>query len=118
MIRRPPRSTRTDTLFPYTTLFRSPITGINVISKIVLGGDGNHYLMVYSPDNTTDYDGVRLTLTFSGLNVTVASNLRLNIYHAFALDSTPSCGVSSFADLGQASEIGRASCRERLCQSV
>src|SRR3546814_10476189 len=35
MIRRPPRSTRTDTLFPYTTLFRSrsrpmphPVTGI------------------------------------------------------------------------------------------
>src|SRR3546814_18061043 len=26
MIRRPPRSTLTDTLFPYTTLFRSPIT--------------------------------------------------------------------------------------------
>src|SRR3546814_7136263 len=25
MRRRPPRSTRTDTLFPYTTLFRSPI---------------------------------------------------------------------------------------------
>src|SRR3546814_7200514 len=29
MIRRPPRSTRTDTLFPYTTLFRSPY-GIGV----------------------------------------------------------------------------------------
>src|SRR3546814_1564394 len=27
MIRRPPRSTRTDTLFPYTTLFRSPDLG-------------------------------------------------------------------------------------------
>src|SRR3546814_16723327 len=26
MIRRPPRSTRTDTLFPYTTLFRSGLT--------------------------------------------------------------------------------------------
>src|SRR3546814_1395764 len=26
MIRRPPRSTRTDTLFPYTTLFRSLVT--------------------------------------------------------------------------------------------
>src|SRR3546814_6282235 len=26
MIRQPPRSTRTDTLFPYTTLFRSHIT--------------------------------------------------------------------------------------------
>src|SRR3546814_4089683 len=27
MIRRPPRSTRTDTLFPYTTLFRSGAAG-------------------------------------------------------------------------------------------
>src|SRR3546814_18486788 len=27
MIRRPPRSTRTDTLFPYTTLFRSKLEG-------------------------------------------------------------------------------------------
>src|SRR3546814_5498848 len=26
MMRRPPRSTRTDTLFPYTTLFRAPST--------------------------------------------------------------------------------------------
>src|SRR3546814_6289193 len=30
MIRRPPRSTRTDTLFPYTTLFRSPGWAYNV----------------------------------------------------------------------------------------
>src|SRR3546814_5992489 len=29
MIRRPPRSTRTDTLFPYTTLFRSVCNAIN-----------------------------------------------------------------------------------------
>src|SRR3546814_13912220 len=28
MIRRPPRSTRTDTLFPYTTLFRSGFRGM------------------------------------------------------------------------------------------
>src|SRR3546814_10654093 len=28
MIRRPPRSTRTDTLFPYTTLFRSTSSAI------------------------------------------------------------------------------------------
>src|SRR3546814_610926 len=34
MIRRPPRSTRPDTLFPYTTLFRS----INRVSKTVKGG--------------------------------------------------------------------------------
>src|SRR3546814_18192410 len=28
MIRRPPRSTRTYTLFPYTTLFRSPVASV------------------------------------------------------------------------------------------
>src|SRR3546814_9852057 len=28
MLRRPPRSTRTDTLFPYTTLFRSAAAGV------------------------------------------------------------------------------------------
>src|SRR3546814_5246044 len=34
MIRRPPRSTRTDTLFPYTTLFRSPDRRIGVAGQI------------------------------------------------------------------------------------
>src|SRR3546814_9457451 len=38
MIRRPPRSTRTDTLFPYTTLFRSLNSGVVPIS-IQWGGD-------------------------------------------------------------------------------
>src|SRR3546814_4713318 len=33
MIRRPPRSTRTDTLFPYTTLFRS-----NAVHHALVGG--------------------------------------------------------------------------------
>src|SRR3546814_7976191 len=33
MIRRPPRSTRTDTLFPYTTLFRS----LGAIARLVIG---------------------------------------------------------------------------------
>src|SRR3546814_19978446 len=35
MIRRPPRSTRTDTLFPYTTLFRSKGDGDYHISWLV-----------------------------------------------------------------------------------
>src|SRR3546814_19638351 len=37
MIRRPPRSTRTDTLFPYTTLFRSA----NSICEPLLGYNGS-----------------------------------------------------------------------------
>src|SRR3546814_12413778 len=35
MIRRPPRSTRTDTLFPYTTLFRSPIDDVEIALRSV-----------------------------------------------------------------------------------
>src|SRR3546814_5508364 len=48
MIRRPPRSTRTDTLFPYTTLFRSgnatvasysiPIDAVTSKTYVVFGG--------------------------------------------------------------------------------
>src|SRR3546814_1780948 len=32
MIRRPPRSTRTDTLFPYTTLFRSRVAPMQTLN--------------------------------------------------------------------------------------
>src|SRR3546814_17812884 len=38
MIRRPPRSTRTDTLFPYTTLFRSHARWTGGLHP----DDGNH----------------------------------------------------------------------------
>src|SRR3546814_11392910 len=47
MIRRPPRSTRTDTLFPYTTLFRSMVDHLVVPGDLALvdqdgeGCDGN-----------------------------------------------------------------------------
>src|SRR3546814_13415267 len=34
MIRRPPRSTRTDTLFPYTTLFRSHLDPAHAIGGV------------------------------------------------------------------------------------
>src|SRR3546814_2517764 len=37
MIRRPPRSTRTDTLFPYTTLFRS-LRGAPRLAGLVVSG--------------------------------------------------------------------------------
>src|SRR3546814_10259638 len=39
MIRRPPRSTRTDTLFPYTTLFRS-LLGCRLVARIA--GPNSH----------------------------------------------------------------------------
>src|SRR3546814_14826471 len=42
MIRRPPRATRTDTLFPYTTLFRSQVEPSGASLAALDGGlDGN-----------------------------------------------------------------------------
>src|SRR3546814_5766773 len=40
MIRRPPRSTRTDTLFPYTTLFRSVLPADCDTEDNTVGADG------------------------------------------------------------------------------
>src|SRR3546814_7559850 len=47
MIRRPPRSTRTDTLFPYTTLFRSNAFSLSVHNTVsslfsIARGDRTH----------------------------------------------------------------------------
>src|SRR3546814_18159533 len=66
MIRRPPRSTRTDTLFPYTTLFRS-VGGARVttLKTAVWADDVTHGVRattlrfgVYADDHT---HGVRAT---------------------------------------------------------
>src|SRR3546814_14137115 len=42
MIRRPPRSTRTDTLFPYTTLFRSDASDLVAVGRHRVGVPGEH----------------------------------------------------------------------------
>src|SRR3546814_4335779 len=47
MIRRPPRSTRTDTLFPYTTLFRSIQTKETAWYRFLSSDDS------YDPDRVT-----------------------------------------------------------------
>src|SRR3546814_1056574 len=48
MLRRPPRSTRTDTLFPYTTLFRSPCSRRQITSIGML------VAMPHSIENSTN----------------------------------------------------------------
>src|SRR3546814_8028089 len=56
MIRRPPRSTRTDTLFPYTTLFRSPD-----VDKIFARNDDSAALPLARSNATHLKSGSRLT---------------------------------------------------------
>src|SRR3546814_10615088 len=68
MIRRPPRSTRTDTLFPYTTLFRSVVKQfVNAFHPRLMGLTGNQeavdgalksyrvYARKVGPEEATDY---------------------------------------------------------------
>src|SRR3546814_4802887 len=53
MIRRPPRSTRTDTLFPYTTLFRSHDLGVLVEA----GGEAERIAEGEAPERAGE-DGI------------------------------------------------------------
>src|SRR3546814_2709218 len=54
MIRRPPRSTRTDTLFPYTTLFRSLLVLLRLVQGFSTGGEyggAATFMAEYAPDD-------------------------------------------------------------------
>src|SRR3546814_20091697 len=90
MTRRPPRSTRTDTLFPYTTLFRS------------VGSVGDSY------DNA-------LAETINGLYKAEVIHRRGPWRSFEAVEYVTLEWVDWFNNRRQ---IGRASCRERVCQYV
>src|SRR3546814_14417702 len=103
MIRRPPRSTRTDTLFPYTTLFRSPVllmSALNLEFWISLR------------------DFFDLSPVAQQIHRLQEAGRPIAIYGAYG-------GEFGFAGRLEAPlarlaspEIGRASCRERVCQYV
>src|SRR3546814_6016984 len=57
MIRRPPRSTRTDTLFPYTTLFRSLLADIVVQLQRLLFSQFNDSPAVVAGGHTENREG-------------------------------------------------------------
>src|SRR3546814_18857172 len=61
MIRRPPSSTRTDTLVPYTTLFRSPVllaAWLGQIERVVLGAH-DEAVLVAGGDELGHLEGER-----------------------------------------------------------
>src|SRR3546814_20599549 len=73
MIRRPPRSTRTDTLFPYTTLFRSSQTAPAAVPapaapaspvelKDVIERDPNYVIGISYPPHINQYPGLAAEL--------------------------------------------------------
>src|SRR3546814_5252182 len=78
MIRRPPRSTRTDTLFPYTTLFRSRCAGLSRGNKVQRIAD--------APNNSTENTNhVRLEIARSEEHTSELQSLMRISYAVFCL---------------------------------
>src|SRR3546814_7859422 len=110
MIRRPPRSTRTDTLFPYTTLFRSPLL-IHGVAKGKAAQERVRWLMDkcgLSPDMIDRYPH-----EFSGgqrQRICIARALALNPKVLVADDSVSALDVSIRAQFVNLllDQIGRA----------
>src|SRR3546814_17542782 len=66
MIRRPPRSTRTDTLFPYTTLFRSQLeVGQHVARLANVARARNELLQGNRLDHGCSPDGMKAQVTIT-----------------------------------------------------
>src|SRR3546814_1452898 len=66
MIQRPPRSTRTDTLFPYTTLFRSKQTIEIAPLAYMRGRTLNHAFVILDDAQNTTPEQMKLFLTRIG----------------------------------------------------
>src|SRR3546814_15708399 len=103
MIRRPPRSTRTHTLFPCTTLFRSS-AGWDTTASELRERFGFQQVRLLN-----DYAALALGLE----HLKEADRLRIGPARPAARGACAVLGPGS--GLG---EIGRASCRERVCPSV
>src|SRR3546814_12276866 len=124
MIRRPPRSTRTDTLFPYTTLFRSSDKRDYLREEqmpiCTIGEDGEHgdisFTNLRGSDHALDFGVISLS----------AQGYRYRSTRTVAPEPpmTPVEGGNERSLLAarlaalSIAKIGRASCREGECKYV
>src|SRR3546814_1678827 len=133
MIRRPPRSTRTDTLFPYTTLFRSSCNGDAIMANAVKGeaslkaGD-KEYTLVMSVNALCEAEDV-LGMATDEILARYSSGLSVKLLRGLiwaALQTNHPCTVDEAGEIIEAAgvpyvkpaKIGRASCGERVFQYV
>src|SRR3546814_11334408 len=115
MIRRPPRSTRTDTLFPYTTLFRSFWILNDIIwrkSNPMPNFKGTrftnaHETLIWASQG----EDAKYTFNYKAMKTL---NDELQMRSDWVL---PICGGQERLKRN-GTKIGRAACRERVCKYV
>src|SRR3546814_20101539 len=107
MIRRPPRSTRTDTLFPYTTLFRSWASGQLGTPK----DPKFHHLQ-----DAAGSLSLKLRYRLSSFDTHASPRtLKQPVHHWDPTTHIPGSFAAGFEGPG---ELGRASGRESVCRYV
>src|SRR3546814_13111603 len=121
MIRRPPRSTRTDTLFPYTTLFRSHAALEGADGRAVLDTEaaiGLDFALIVDPGNTELDSALWFDQAFqqSVLGIArVAFNERPQTMHHF-VDGLHELGLVRIAGRSEERRVGKecvSTCRSR-----
>src|SRR3546814_13730518 len=108
IIRLPPRSTRTDTLFPYTTLFRSHRLSFHSGARGPFGQRGGGVVLIPPIERIAQTGS-----TNADLLARLAGGEHVGEGHWLVADRQN----AGRGRLGRA-EIGRASCRERVWQDV
>src|SRR3546814_18881040 len=118
MIRRPPRSTRTDTLFPYTTLFRSvDWIALSFVqrpedvaeARKLIGGRASLLAKIEKPSALD-----RLEEIFELADAVMVARGDLGV--ELPPEQVPPLQKRIVQTARR--KIGRASCRERVCQYV
>src|SRR3546814_14114309 len=110
MIRRPPRSTRTDTRLPYTTLCRSGVDHGEQPARALVREVAEECGLVCVPGELLDVDDVHFTGT--------APNGRHEDFHGVHLIFADTVAEGAVPRVVEVDEIGRATCRARVCQYV
>src|SRR3546814_17134525 len=119
MFRRPPRSTRTATLFPYTTLFRSP--EFTKLPAQITGGAAQIAMQAVAIDpELLCRAGHQLaepesTLGAQGHRIVPAL---LDQHRVHEADRKTGLARNALPKRVQNAQIGRATCRASVCPSV
>src|SRR3546814_11221339 len=108
MIRCPPRSTRTDTLFPYTTLCRSARHAAQHAEGVIMGVE--QHLMGLQKVGAHDECPAVTELEMRDLQLGPNPGNDCPVLAPIKQESFPR--------RERQGQIGRASCRERVCQYV